>query len=166
MEKLGVVSGSPNPNDFTMKLYGTSGTLLDTAAGQLDSEGRIGFTFTHLSLSSKVFSDAVLFQGNELFSIRLVPAASPIPPLVVQGFTASPAKAVVGQTVTFTAQVSGGVKYYTYRWQFNNFDPTIVTTTSNPMTHVYNSPGVYLVTLTVIDAVGQQQTVQQLYNVN
>ena len=70
------------------------------------------------------------------------------PPLAA--FTADKTAAVVGQTINFTDNSTGGVAPLTYQWDFNN-DSTWDNTTQNP-SYSYSSAGIYTVVLKVTDA--------------
>ncbi|TMI13991.1 PKD domain-containing protein [Candidatus Bathyarchaeota archaeon] len=69
-------------------------------------------------------------------------------------FTFSPTTPTVGQTVTFTSTVTGGVTPYTYSWTFGDGGTSAV---ANP-THAYASAGSFTVTLTVTDTSIPAQT--------
>src|SRR3989454_2142118 len=63
-------------------------------------------------------------------------------------FNFSPSSPTAGQTVTFTASVSGGTSPYTFLWGFGDGGSA----TGSPTTHVYSSAGSYAVTLTASDS--------------
>ena len=73
-----------------------------------------------------------------------------IQPLVVN-FGMVP-KTDAPQTEQFTSQVYGGVPPYTYFWSFGDGS---YSEEANPV-HTYEQPGVYNVTLTVMDSVGDK----------
>lgn len=64
--------------------------------------------------------------------------------------TANILSGTIPQTVKFTGTANGGVGPYTYRWDFS--DGTY-STEQNP-THLFDTPGVKVVTLTVRDSKG------------
>lgn len=79
------------------------------------------------------------------------------PPLA--GFTASPTSGCVPLTVQFTSTSSNNA--VTFAWQFPGGDPS---TSSNPNpVVVYNTPGVYSVTLTVSNGAGSNTASQVNY---
>lgn len=69
--------------------------------------------------------------------------------------TASPASGESPLTVTFNATAGGGAPAYDYRWSFG--DGTSNATEAN-VTHVYQRPGFFAVTLTVTDQLGDVAT--------
>lgn len=84
-----------------------------------------------------------------------VPPTPPPPPptsggTLVGDFTWAPLRPLVGQTVTFTANVTGGTGPFTYLWLFGDEEDS---TELNP-THVYVSPGTYRVIFRVTDSTG------------
>ncbi|MFA6090688.1 MAG: PKD domain-containing protein [Candidatus Gracilibacteria bacterium] len=66
------------------------------------------------------------------------------------GTTASSLNGIVGVPVPFTATATGGVGNYTYSW---NFGDGTTSTAQNP-SHIFTTPGVYPVSVTVYDAAG------------
>ena len=57
------------------------------------------------------------------------------------------ANAIVGIETLFTATIKGGIPPYTINWDFGDQK----TSQENNPTHIYNSPGVYTITVTVTD---------------
>ncbi len=66
-----------------------------------------------------------------------------------------------GTALTFTANVTGGVSPYSYSWNFG--DGT--SGTSNPVTHTYNTPGYYTVSVTVTDSIGETASASVTINI-
>lgn len=64
--------------------------------------------------------------------------------------SASPSTALLGQTVTWTANVSGGTPPLVYSWSGTNF-PTTPPPSTNPFSIVYSTIGQKLATVTVTD---------------
>lgn len=80
---------------------------------------------------------------SSLFSMAQPPNAQ---------FTANPLSVCVGQPISFTNQsTAGGSPITSYTWNFGNGE----TSTFQNTTYVYNTPGVYTVTLAVQAANGQ-----------
>ncbi len=69
-------------------------------------------------------------------------------------FTSDKESAAVGETVVFHASVSGGVKPYTYEWDFGD---GITSSEADPEV-VYEEPGVKLISLNVTDSKGNKAT--------
>jgi YVTN family beta-propeller protein len=74
----------------------------------------------------------------------------------------SPASQLAGDTTTFTANVTGGSNVL-YKWYFDDGTPETAYAASPTTTHAFARPGIYYVTVTVIDDSGllQAQTVVQ-----
>ncbi|KKT79098.1 MAG: hypothetical protein UW76_C0037G0001, partial [Parcubacteria group bacterium GW2011_GWF2_44_8b] len=62
----------------------------------------------------------------------------------------SPSPALLGQTVTWTAAVTGGVPPFTYSWSGTNI-PTSPAPNANPFSIVYSTIGQKTATVTVTD---------------
>jgi outer membrane protein OmpA-like peptidoglycan-associated protein len=75
----------------------------------------------------------------------------PVPDLEIIACTATPMTADVGQTITFSGQVRGGVTPRTYHWDFGDGNEA---TNQLTVTHSYDEVGTYTATLTVTDAEG------------
>lgn len=70
--------------------------------------------------------------------------------------SASPTTSLLGQTVIWTANVSGGTPPFTYSWSGTNFPTPAPTSTSFSI--VYNTIGQKTATVTVTDADALQTT--------
>lgn len=79
----------------------------------------------------------------------------PVPDLEIIACTASPMQADVGQSITFSGDVRGGVSPRTYHWAFGDGNES---TNQLTVTHAYTEVGTYTATLTVTDAEGNTAT--------
>lgn len=77
------------------------------------------------------------------------------------GFAASPSSPATGQSVSFTASVSGGTSPYSYSWSIGNLG----TFTGNPVTTTFATTGSYAITLTVTDSAAHTATSTQTITV-
>src|SRR5256712_4440551 len=84
------------------------------------------------------FSQLITSPGNPL-----CPAATPCT------ITFTPTNPMVGQTVTFTANVNGGVAPYTFSWSFGDGSALA---TGNPATHMYSAKGTFTVKVNITDS--------------
>ena len=82
-------------------------------------------------------------------SQQTVKVANPPPPLTAS-YTFSPSSPSVGQSVTFTASVSGGTSPYTFNWNFGDGS----TGSGNPVSHSFSNSGTFTVQLSVTDSSG------------
>jgi chitodextrinase len=90
-------------------------------------------------------------------SIRLVPQGTVIPPgNLVPAFTMTPPAPVDGQTVLFDASTSTGT-ISEYRWSFGDGGQS----SGRAVSHAFNLPGTYVVTLTLVDPYGRTQSKSQ-----
>ncbi len=80
-------------------------------------------------------------------------AVAPSP--LATGFTFAPASPQAGQTITFTANPSGGAGPYTYSWDWGDGTPS--GSGLNP-SHVYANAGTFTVTLTTSDSMAHTAT--------
>ncbi len=105
-------------------------------------------------------TDSASPPPNEASRPRTV-TVSPAP--LVADFSFSPRSPVVGQSITFSANASGGTQLYTYSWTFGDGTPTGNGPTVN---HMYGSPGNFTTTLTVSDSGSPKQVVTATKIVN
>jgi len=70
-------------------------------------------------------------------------------------FTVAPPTGPAGQSISFSASVSGGILPYTYSW---NFGDGVGTSSVQSPTYSYGSPGSYMVILRTTDSVGATAT--------
>jgi len=82
------------------------------------------------------------------------PASVSIVATVTADFSANVTEVLVNQSITFTANPTGGSGSYLYAWDFGD---TGISTMANP-THSYASPGNYTVALTVTDTADGSNT--------
>ena len=83
---------------------------------------------------------------NKQTSFNLVISGNPM----TASCSASPSPAFLGQTVTWTASVSGGLPPFTYSWSGTNI-PVSPAPDTNPFSIVYNTIGQKTATVTVTD---------------
>jgi YVTN family beta-propeller protein len=76
-----------------------------------------------------------------------------------------PGPALAGNEITFTASASNGINTF-YRWYFDDGTATSDWSASAGITHTFNSPGIYYVTVSAVDDRGVErvQTVVQTVN--
>ena len=79
--------------------------------------------------------------------------------------SASPATSLIGQTVTWTAVVSGGTPPFTYSWSGTNI-PTSPAPSANPYSISYSTIGQKTTTVTVTDADGLQASFTSSVQIN
>ena len=90
-------------------------------------------------------------------AIRLVPQGGVIPPFsLVPSFTLTPSAPTDGQTVLFDASASTG-SIVSYEWNFGDGARGDGRTDD----HAYDTPGTYVVTLTVVDPYGRTASKSQ-----
>ena len=107
----------------------------------------------------KLISLAIILlsiTGAAFAGVRNVWAEEQVP----CSLSSSPASPTIGQTVTFTA-TSCGTPPLQFGWSFG--DGT--TGAGNPVTHIFQAAGSYIVTLSVTEAQGSTAVVTQLVNV-
>ena len=90
---------------------------------------------------------------NKQTSFNLVVSGSPMS----VSCSASPSPALIGQTVTWTANVSGGTPPFTYSWSGTNI-PSSPAPNTNPFNISYSTIGQKTTTVTVTDTDSVQAT--------
>lgn len=137
--------------------YGTSPTLVgavNVTSGTLNGTRAFEANISGLASGTTYYAEAWAEGGG--FSqggiTSFTTAIGPPPPLTA-GFVYAPTAPSEGQTVTFSAVVSGGVPPYTYAWSFGNGAHA-----SGPSVNESFAAGTYNVTLTVNDTSGQRVT--------
>lgn len=115
--------------------------------------GNSTITFT-ITPTATVGTHSITVTGsplNRTTSFNLTISGSPI----TVTCTANPSPVLIGQSVTWTASVSGGVSPLTYVWSGTNLSPA---PTTNPFTKVYTTIGQKTATVTVTDSDGTEGT--------
>jgi PKD repeat protein len=92
--------------------------------------------------------------GRGSFTVTVNPP--PPEPLTAQ-ITSDAIEGDAPLTVEFGATVAGGTEPYTFNWDFGD-GSSGSSGDEQTVAHTYNEPGIYTVTLTVIDANGQEVT--------
>ena len=121
---------------------------------------------TRIDVQSFVYWDPVnlnatwhQFNGWEIHSItawKLSSSPPPLPSSITVSFTWFPTSPQVGQTVTFTGTVTGGIAQYTFNWNFG--DGSTFSSANPQATHTYNALGSYSASLQVTDSGGARLT--------
>jgi len=154
--------GAPPPQSYSLTITATVGGTTDPAPGTYsytaDSSVKVAaipnanYLFDHWELDSVNVGSAnpytVLMDRDHtlkaVFSLILPPLSVSISPLSVS--------ILVGQSVTFTSNVSGGYTPYSYQWYLNGVP--VSGATSNTWTFTPATAGIYYVYLKVTDAKG------------
>ncbi len=130
--QTGEMVNHPNPRG---EAWGTIQNTHDVRLMDLNTDGNL---------------DIILAHSNGL-SVYINQA----PPKEVEILSASHAPAAIGQDANFSAEISGGLAP-TYTWDFGDGNTSTPSNSPNA-THTYETPGRYFVTLTVNDAIGNDQ---------
>ena len=123
-----------------------------------DGSTGIGSTVTHAYSSAGTFTVVLTAKDSGSLqqtasSQQSVAISNPAPSVLTSSFTYSPSSPNAGQTVSFSASVSGGTQPYNYSWSFG--DGSIGT--GSTVAHAYSSVGTFTVILTVTDSGSPQQ---------
>jgi len=141
------VGGTTNPAPGTY-------TYTANASVQVTAIPNADYLFDHWELDTINVGSTnpytVLMDNNH--TLKAVFTYSPPPPSLSASISPLSASILVGQSVTFTSTVSGGVTPYTYQWYLNG-NP-VAGATSNTWTFTPTSSGIYYVYLKVTDNVG------------
>ena len=122
--------------ELTFTFWVTVGDIPGGTAGPLPIWNQVSFYVG----SQQVYSAAISVTA------RLLPLA---------GFTPSTHQPCAGQVVTFTNLSSSSPADTIYAWNWGDGSPELTTTTPTSPTHVFASPGEYIVYLTVTNTAGQ-----------
>lgn len=149
-----IVSGGGQ--SVTLSLSGVpAGTSYSISNGTCSPSCVSTITFT-VTPSTPTGTFPITVTGSPLnrqTSFNLIVAGSPI----TVSCSASPGTALLGQTVTWTAAVSGGTPPLTYAWSGTNV-PTNPAPDSNPFNIIYSTIGLKTATVAVTDADSVQST--------
>src|SRR5207249_3844614 len=123
-----------------------------------DGSTGIGSTVTHAYSSAGTFTVVLTAKDSGSLqqtasSQQSVAISNPAPSALTSSFTYSPSSPNAGQTVSFSASVSGGTQPYSYSWSFG--DGSIGT--GSTVADAYSSVGTFTVILTVTDSGSPQQ---------
>src|SRR5438034_2620118 len=122
-----------------------------------DGSTGIGSTVTHAYSSAGTFTLVLTAKDSgslqQTASSQQSVVVSNSASALTSSFTYSPSSPNAGQTVSFSASVSGGTQPYSYSWSFG--DGSIGT--GSTVAHAYSSVGTFTVILTVTDSGSPQQ---------
>lgn len=152
-----LLAGTPEPVTISVSIAGNPAGISYSIANPSctpspNCDSNILFT---VSPSAQAGTYTVTVTGQPLgrtTSFNLVVTGSPI----AVSCTPNPTTALVGQNVTWTANVTGGSGDYTYAWSGTNF-PTSPAPSTNPYSIVYTTTGLKTASTTVTDTVNTTQ---------
>ena len=110
-----------------------------------------GHGFVKFTVSAIEVHVQTVFTGTVQDEFRIT--QPPVP-----SFSWSPFNATVGDTVTFTASVLGGLEPYSYSWDFGDGSPV----TGPIVQHVFSNSREYAVTLTLVNSLMESRTAQRI----
>ncbi len=141
---------SASDSDGDILSYGSSG--LPSGLSINNTTGVISGTIS----SSGTFNTTVnVVDGNGgQDSTTFTWIISPAPTITISPFTSSPQP--TDQSITFTATASGGNGALQYKWLFGDNTPETAYSTSAAISHTFQNPGRYIVTVTVTDNSAQE----------
>ncbi len=127
-----------------------SGITVDSISNQGCSPSCVSTITFRVSSSAPVGTHSITVVGTPLdkqTTFNLI--VSPAPAGMNVSCSASPSPALIGQTVTWTANVSGGTPPYTYLWSGTNIPPNV---TTNPFNISYSTLGSKVARVRVTDS--------------
>jgi len=137
------IGGIKYPNLDAVFRYTTDGTDPDVNSTKYTDSNPITLSET-TTLKARAYKDG--FEPSDVAIKIYVKEGG----CLVAGFMATPTSGSVPLTVDFSDQTTGGVKPYTYEWDFDNDGSVDNDDEQNP-SHEYSDPGTYTVSLKVTD---------------
>jgi PKD repeat protein len=135
----GTATGGVSPYAYSWS-FGDGGT--STSQNPTHTYSASGTYTVSLNITDNALTHSLTTQ-----SITITPPGAP-----TASFNISPSIPVSGQTVTFTATVTGGTSPYSYSWNIGGTSKT-----GNPVSQSFTN-GTYTVSLTVTDGAGKTAT--------
>jgi parallel beta-helix repeat protein len=152
--------GAPPPPAYFLTITATVGGTTDPAAGtygytanstvQVTATPNANYLFDYWELDSVNVGSANPYSVYMDKDHTLKAVFSPIPPPLSVSISPLSASILVGQSVTFTSQVSGGYTPYNYQWYLNGNPVSGATAAS--WTFTPTTSGIYYIYLKVTDA--------------
>lgn len=151
-------------HDWKAAHYCGTGTVCDnttlvqttTPTTALDIQGFVSWDPDHTINSWHAFNG---WEIHPITAWRL----HQTPPTFGVAFSTSPTPGVAGSPITFSASVVGGTAPYTYNWIWGDGSSQIATTGAT--SHSYTTPGVYTVSVTVVDSSAAKLTASAIGSV-
>ena len=116
---------------------------------------------THVYTLSGSFTVSVTAVDSNRVSVTSSQILTVVP-AVTASLTYAPSQPDSGQTVSFTGSANGGVRPYSYSWNFGDSG----TGSGSSATHTYQSSGIYTAVLAITDANGVVAQASQTITVN
>jgi len=116
---------------------------------------------THVYTLSGSFTVSVTAVDSNRVSVTSSQILTVVP-AVTASLTYAPSQPDAGQTVSFTGSANGGVRPYSYSWNFGDSG----TGSGSSATHTYQSSGIYTAVLAITDANGVVAQASQTITVN
>lgn len=132
-------AGGESPYTYAWD-FDNNGTTDNTTANPTYNYGSAGTYTVKLTVTDSTGSSKIVTKTGYITIYASLTA----------DFSANKVKVVVGETITFSSDASGGRTPYTYAWDFDN-DGTTDSTTANP-SYSYVADGTYAVKLTITDS--------------
>lgn len=139
-----------------------------------------GPEYSHAASPTHVYNDTTTGWFNDTVHLALLDdetphlsiarelnvTVEPTPPLVATlHYLSNPAP---NTTATYSASATGGIPWtsgYRFVWSFGDHSANVTTNGTNSTTHEYTAPGVYHLSVVVIDSLGHNVTVTGTVNV-
>jgi len=116
-----------------------------------DGGSATGLTVTHAYTTAGTFTTTLKVTdsaGGSAKSSQTIPVTSN--PALAASFSFVPMHPLTSQSISFRGVATGGASPYSYNWNFGDNSKA----TGATVTHTYNAPGTFIVSLNVTDNVG------------
>jgi PKD repeat protein len=143
---------SPSNVIFTSNIVGGTGTYTyqwKFGEGQTTTNNQNSQTHTYNIVGTYYPTLIVSDTNSNIYTTTCEPSPVKITNPIIVSCSATPKNGTTPLGVTFTSQVTGGTKNYTYTW---NYGDGTTSNTQTGATHTYNNQGTYTTTLTIKDS--------------